>query len=150
VSLEDYLSVTGQSQEDFLDDLRRQADRSLRTRIVLDAVASKEEMEVEPSELAATIEVLARSSDQPDQVRKALSERSRALSVAGDILRNKALEVVVAAARAVDNDGNPVDLDLGDPGIGTELDSDEVEAQLVEAEEFEAEIVDAEIIDEEN
>jgi trigger factor len=150
VTLEDYLSVTGQSQEDFLDDLRRQADRTLRTRIVLDAVANKEEMEVEPSELAATIEVLARSSDQPDQVRKALSERSRALSVRGDILRNKALEVVVAAARAVDNDGNPVDLDLGDPGIGTEIASDEVEAQLVEAEEFEAEVVDAEIIDEEN
>jgi trigger factor len=150
VTLEDYLSVTGQSQEDFLDDLRRQADRTLRTRIVLDAVANKEEMEVEPSELAATIEVLARSSDQPDQVRKALSEPSRALSVRGDILRNKALEVVVAAARAVDNDGNPVDLDLGDPGIGTEIASDEVEAQLVEAEEFEAEVVDAEIIDEEN
>ncbi len=149
VTLEDYLSVTGQSEDDFLEDLRRQADRSLRTRIVLDAVANKEELEVAPSELAATIEVLARSSDQPDQVRKALSERSRALSVVGDILRNKALEVVVGAARAVDSDGNPVDLDLGDPGIGTDLASDEVEAQVVEAEEFEAEVVDAEIIDEE-
>jgi hypothetical protein len=77
------------------------------------------------------------------------------LTVVGDILRNKALEVVVAAARAVDKDGNPVDLDLRDPGIGADIASDEVEAQVVdaeefEAEEFEAEVVDAEIIDEES
>ncbi|MEX0945910.1 MAG: trigger factor, partial [Acidimicrobiia bacterium] len=39
VTLEDYLSVTGQSQEDLHHHLPRQADRSLRTRIVLDAVA---------------------------------------------------------------------------------------------------------------
>jgi trigger factor len=150
ISLEDYLGVTGQSQEAFLEDLRKQADRNLRTRIVLEAVANQEEMEVAPEELAATIEMLARSSEQPDQVRKALSDRSRALSVVGDILRNKALEVVVAAARAVDKDGNPVDLDLRDPGIGADIASDEVEAQVVDAEEFEAEVVDAEIIDEES
>jgi hypothetical protein len=58
--------------------------------------------------------------------------------------------VVVAAARAVDKDGNPVDLDLRDPGIGADIASDEVEAQVVDAEEFEAEVVDAEIIDEES
>jgi trigger factor len=155
ISLEDYLGVTGQTQEAFLDDLRKQADRNLRTRIVLEAVANQEEMEVAPEELSATIELLARSSEQPDQVRRALSERSRALTVVGDILRNKALEVVVAAARAVDKDGNPVDLDLRDPGIGADIASDEVEAQVVdaeefEAEEFEAEVVDAEIIDEES
>lgn len=150
ISLEDYLGVTGQTQEAFLDDLRKQADRNLRTRIVLEAVANQEEMEVGPEELAATIEMLARSSEQPDQVRQAFSERSRALSVVGDILRNKALEAVVAAARAVDKDGNPVDLDLGDPGIGTDIAINEVEAQVVEAEEFEAEVVDAEIIDEES
>jgi trigger factor len=150
ISLEDYLGVTGQTQEAFLDDLRKQAERNLRTRIVLEAVANQEEMQVAPEELAATIEMLARSSEQPDQVRKALSDRSRALSVVGDILRNKALEVVVAAARAVDKDGNPVDLDLRDPGIGADIASDEVEAQVVDAEEFEAEVVDAEIIDEES
>src|SRR5690606_25242151 len=42
LDLEDYFNASGQSQEAFLDDLREQAQLSLRNRLVLDAVIEAE------------------------------------------------------------------------------------------------------------
>jgi trigger factor len=149
ISLQDYLSVTGLGEKEFLDDLRNQSERNLRTQVVLETVARQEELKVEPEEVAATIEALAQSSDRPDDIRRAFQDQVRVLSLASDILRNKAIEVVVAAARAVDDGGNQVDLALDESIIEIDDQSGVVEAQLVEGDEVEAELVEAEIVDEE-
>jgi trigger factor len=155
ISIEDYLRASGVGQEQFLDDLRSQADRSLRTRLVLEAVAKAEGLEVTPEELAGTIDAVARSSEKPKEVYEAFSKSSRALSLAGDILRNKALDAIISFARPVDSDGDPIDLGPKDQGIEegwlSELSEvEEVEAEVVEAEVVEAGVVEAEIVGQEN
>jgi hypothetical protein len=77
-------------------------------------------------------------SDNPEEVYKSMSEGARALSFAGDILRNKALEAVIAGAKTVDAEGNPVEL-------GTEIAET---AEAVEALPVEEEVVEAEIVEE--
>jgi O-acetyl-ADP-ribose deacetylase (regulator of RNase III) len=47
------------------------------------------------------------------------------LALAGDILRNRAMDAILSAANPVDEDGNPVEL---------KLKATEVEAEIVEAE----------------
>ena len=136
ITLADYFEATGINQEAFIEDLRQQADRSLRTRLVLEAVAKAEDIKVTSEEVAATIEALARSSENPKEVFDAFTNSPRALSLAGDILRNKAVEAVIAAAKAVDSEGNPVDLSI---------DEDSLDLQE-SAQEFDA--VEAEIVDE--
>ena len=74
---------------------------------------------------------------------EAMREESRVLSLAGDILRSKALEAVVAGVKAVDSEGNPVEL-------GTEIAPEEIGVEVVEALLPEdEEVVEAEIVDEE-
>jgi hypothetical protein len=46
------------------------------------------------------------------------------LALAGDILRNRAMDVILSAATPVDEDGNPVDL---------KVEVTDVEAEIVEA-----------------
>jgi trigger factor len=158
VSLDDYFAATGITPDEFLEDVRQQADRALRTRLVLEAVAKAEEIKVTSEEVAGTIELIARASSDPEKARRALMEQPRALSIAGDILRNKALAAAAAGARPVDAEGNPVELVMTEstevleqiPGV---LDTPEVEAELVEGwteqPVVEAEVVEAEIVDEE-
>ncbi len=166
IDYEDYLSIMGLSAEEFAADLRRQAERSLGTRIVLEAVARREELQIAPEEVATAIELMARSADRPEEVRQAFQDQVKLLSLASDILRTKAMEVVVAAAKAVDEAGNPVDLTLSEStvdGTSGEFEAKPVagqpvadqpggfqlgSAQIVEAE-VEAEVVEAEVVDEE-
>jgi len=163
VSLSDYFEATGIDQDAFVEDLRQQADRSIRTRLVLEAVAKAEDIQVTSEEVAATIDALARSSENAKEVYDAFTNTPRALSLAGDILRNKAVEAVIAAARAVDGDGRPVELSIDEepsnsPGIGQEVNF--VEAEIVEpgpgsdqgpeTRLSDAQVFEAEIVDEEN
>ena len=50
--------------------------------------------------------------------------------MAGDILRNRALDAILSAANPVDEDGNPIDLKMN----VTEVEAEIVEAEIVEAE----------------
>ena len=172
ITLADYFEATGIDQDAFLSDLRQQADRAIKTRLVLEAVAKAEDIKVTQEEVAATIEVLARSSENAQEVYDAFASGPRALSLAGDILRNKAVEAVIAEARAVDSEGNAVDLSIEDEpleSLGNGQDDNTVEAEIIdpgsgadhpegqvadgqvpEGQEPEGEIFEAEIVDEEN
>ncbi len=48
ITLADYFEATGIDQDTFLADLRQQADRAIRTRLVLEAVAKAEDIKVTP------------------------------------------------------------------------------------------------------
>ena len=135
ITMADYFEATGIDQEAFIEDLREQAHRSIRTRLVLEAVIKAEDIKVSPEEVAATIEAMARSSENAQEVLDAFADSPRALSLAGDILRNKAVEAVIAAARAVDSEGNPVELPT-DPGAldvaGNGEEVNAVEAEVID------------------
>jgi len=128
LELEDYFQASGITQEAFLDDLREQAELSLRNRLVLDAVIEAEGIEVTPEEVSTALQSLAARSGDPAAYLKAFRESGQELALASDILRNRALNAILSNANPVDEDGNPVDLSSK---------VDEVEAEIVDDDEVE-------------
>lgn len=111
LDLATYLQVTGQEQEQFADGLREDATRAISTRLLLDAVAEAEGLEVSAEEIIGAVEALAAQSGRPsEEVRSALAASGQEQSLAGDILRRKALDRLLERARAVDPDGNEIEL----------------------------------------
>ena len=111
ISIADYLRVTGQDQEVFVDDLRNQADRNVRTDLLLDAVAEAAGFEVTPEELDEVVTVLAKQADRDlDEYRAEFAESVQEKAVMGDILKRKALEVLLESAVPVDESGNRIEL----------------------------------------
>ena len=144
ISLEDYFRVTGIQQEGFISDLESQAERSLKTRLLLEAVIDDEGLEVGEEELGSVIEMVVASSEDPERIRLALRDDLQRKNLAGDILRNKALEAIVNGARPVDEEGNEVDLTIAPP-VTTQV----VEAETMDADPtdvVEAQVVEAEVI----
>jgi trigger factor len=136
LTLDDYFSATGLTQDQFLDDLRQQADRALRNQLVLEAVAQDADIEITPEEVSSVIQSLAARSEDPVAYLQAFRQSGRELAVAGDILRNRALDAILSSAKPVDEDGNPVEL---------KSNMAEVEAEVVEAEPIEG-VIEGEVV----
>ena len=139
LTLDDYFQTSGISQEIFLADLRLQAELSIGNRLVLEAVAEAEEIDITEDDLSAALQSLAAQSDDPVAYLQAFRESGQELVLASDILRNRALDAILSNATPVDEDGNPVDLSLEVP---------EVEAEVIADQAVEAEVV-AEVVEEE-
>lgn len=125
-----YLQITGQDQQAFLDDLRGGAERSLKSRVLLEAVAAEAGIEVDGDEIEAAIADMAQSSGRDvDEIRSMLGASGQDSILTSDILRRKALDRVLEAATPVDGDGNPVELTLAiDEDDDDEDGSDEEDA----------------------
>jgi len=107
ISLPDYLRVTGQDQEAFVADLRSQANRNVRTDILLNAVAESEGIVVTEEELVDAMGSLAQQAGRdPEEFRTEFGEQENA--VRGDILRRKALETLANAAVPIDENGSRI------------------------------------------
>ena len=130
LTLDDYFQASGIDQEQFLDDLRQQAEMSMRNQLVLEAVAKDAGIDVTPEDVSAVIQNAAARSGDPVAYLQAFRQSGRELAVAGDILRNRALDAILSAANPVDEDGNPIDLKMN----VTEVEAEIVEAEIVEAE----------------
>ena len=142
LTLDDYFSTTGQDQDEFLDDLRSQAELSLRNQLVLEAVAEEEGIDVSDDDISNVVQAYAAQSEDPVAYIRAFQQSGQELALAGDILRNRALDAILTNANPVDEDGNPVDLSLK----VSEVEAEEVEAEVVEGEIVEGEIVEGEVI----
>ncbi len=111
ISINDYLQVTGQDQQVFVDDLRNQADRRVRTDLLLEAVATEAGLEVSSDELDEVVEALADQADEDvEKYRAEFTESVREKAVMGDILKRKALDVLLESVVPVDESGNIIDL----------------------------------------
>jgi len=133
LTLDDYFQASGITQEVFLQDLRSQADLSLRNRLVLEAVIEAEGIELSPDDLSNTLQALAAQSEDPVAYLKAFRESGQELALASDILRNRALEAILSNATPVDEEGNPVDLSVNVNEVEAEL----IDEDVVSAEEEE-------------
>jgi len=111
ISIADYLRVTGQDQQVFVDDLRNQADRNVRTDLLLEAVAGAAGLEVSEEELDEVVTALAgQAGKDVEEYRVEFTESTREKAVMGDILKRKALDVLLESAVPVDESGNRIDL----------------------------------------
>ena len=106
-----YLRMVGQDEQQFVAELRERATRTLRTRILLDSVVAIEGLELADGELDDAVVKMAGDVNQDaEALKSALEESGRVQVLAGDILRRKALDRIVASAVAVDDEGRHIDL----------------------------------------
>ena len=102
VSLEDALEQQGWDQARFEEDAREHAIRAIKADLILESVSRAEELEVTPEELAAEINnVAAALGRDPKSTAKALNETGQVVSLASDIIRSKALDLMVEHAEVV-------------------------------------------------
>lgn len=134
LTLQDYFQASGIAQDAFIDDLRAQAELSLRNRLIIEGVIAAEEIEIGEEDLSSALQGLAARSEDPVAFLKAFREGGQELALASDILRSRALDVILSNANAVDEDGNPVDLSLNVSEVEAEVVADDVEAGVVLAE----------------
>ena len=116
MTIPQYLSATGQDQQEFVDGVRAGATEAVRADLALRAVIAQEEIAATDDELDAEVERIAQQmGEKPAKVRKDLDKRGVTEAVRSDIARGKALAFLMDHAEVVDADGNTVDLSLPQP-----------------------------------
>jgi trigger factor len=133
----EFLESEGRSREQFDTETRTEAEKSVRTRLVLDALADAEQVSVNDQELTERIVYQAQQYRmQPEEFVRRIQEAGQLGAIYADVRRTKALITAVRAATVTDASGAAVDLSdlLGD-------DSDDVQVTEVPGEVVETEAV---------
>jgi trigger factor len=99
VGLEEMLQEQGWDEDRLREDSRAHAERAIKADLVLEGVARAESFEVTAEEIGAEIAVLARAyGREPKDVAKSLERSGQVVTLAGDIIRSKALDLMVEHA----------------------------------------------------
>jgi trigger factor len=134
-SLDDYLQSAGRTPAEFEADVERDAQRAVKTGFVLDQLAQQENLGVDAAEMTAFVtEQARRMRVDPDQLARQLADSGQLGSVASEVLRGKALDIIARRAKVTDEAGREVDLQ---PPAGQD-EADQDEADQDEADQDEA------------
>jgi trigger factor len=108
MTLEQVLEAQGWDELRFRSDARAHAVRAIKADLVLEAVARQEDIEVTREDLDREIRSLAEATGrEPKDVARILEKSGQVASLAGDIIRSKALDLLVESAE-VSTEGAPV------------------------------------------
>jgi trigger factor len=106
-----YLESVGKSADELAAEIERDAQRAIRANFVLDKFAAQEELGVEDAELTAfVVQQAQRMGVTPDQLAVHLRDTGQLPSAVSDVLRSKALDLIVKRAAIKDSSGRVVDL----------------------------------------
>ncbi|BDT85759.1 trigger factor [Nocardia cyriacigeorgica] len=104
------LEAQGSSREEFDKDTKEAAEKSVKTQLLLDAIAEAEGTQVGQEELTERILFQAqRYGMSPEQFIQQVQQAGQLGAVFADVRRGKALAGVVGKATVTDSDGNTVD-----------------------------------------
>jgi trigger factor len=107
-----YLELSGQSQEDIVLALRSEATRASKLDLALRAIAEGEALEVGDDEVDAELAKVADQFERPvDEIRADFVGGGRMPALRSNLLKSKALEWVTERTNLVDEDGQPVSPD---------------------------------------
>jgi trigger factor len=107
MTLEQVLESQGWDELRFRSDARSHAIRAIKADLVLEAVARQEGLSVTTEELQGAINDLAQGLGRdPKEIAKALERSGQVTSLAGDIIRSKALDLLVEQAAGVKTEGS--------------------------------------------
>ncbi|MGY0497226.1 trigger factor [Nocardia sp. FBN12] len=116
--LAEALEAQGSSREEFDKDTQEAAEKSVKTQLLLDAIAEAENTQVGQQELTERILFQAqRYGMSPEQFIQQVQQAGQLGAVFADVRRGKALAGVVGQVKVTDSDGNVVDTTemFGDP-----------------------------------
>jgi trigger factor len=103
VSLDQVLEASGVDQLEFRSDARGHALRAIKADLALEAVARAEGIRVSDEDIDAAVrEIAAQLGRDHKDVRKSLDRTGQITSLAGDIIRDRALNLVVESAEVVE------------------------------------------------
>jgi trigger factor len=112
MSKEDFLAAEGQSEQDFEADIDKRTREALTAQFVLDKIVTKENLSVNEQELTAHIvRTAARYGVAPDQFAQQVVQSGQVPSLVSEVVRGKALALVLERAKVTDASGRPVDLE---------------------------------------
>jgi trigger factor len=129
-SLDGYLEMTSQTEEQFEADIEQRARRAVKVTLVLDQLARTEKLGVDPAELSAYV---TRQAEQmgvpPDRLAQQLADNNQLSFAAAEVLRGKAMNVIAERVKVTDKSGNPVDITaaLSTPAVAAAEDAGEEE-----------------------
>jgi len=112
LDLDSYLSSEEKSKEEFDAEVRDNAETAVKTQLILDAIADKEELGVSDAEL--TERVIAQAQQygvSPQEFAQQLTQGGNLPALVADVRRSKALATVLERARVTDASGRSVDLE---------------------------------------
>ena len=99
IGLEKMLELQGWDEDRLREDSRDHAIRAIKSDLVLEAIARSASLEVTAEEIGAEIAVLAQAYGRdPKAVAKDLERTGQVVTLAGDIIRSKALDLLVERA----------------------------------------------------
>ena len=111
ITLEKYLEDEGQTEEEFEADLERRVRDAVVAQLLLDEVATKEELGVEQDELQQHLIMRAQQSgEDPQKFINHMLEHNHLPEMVQEIRRGKALARLVESATVTDASGNVVEL----------------------------------------
>ena len=119
MTLDQYLKAQNLTEGQIEADLRNQADRNVRAQLILEEIGRREGFQVSEDELREEVRYHAETlRTDPAQLAKELGERGRLMAIAGDIIRRKALNLLVERAEVKDEDSTG---DEQSPGSSSDL-----------------------------
>lgn len=96
MTFDEYMSYLNQTPEQMRESMKGDAEKRVKTRLVLEALAEKEGIKVTEEEIEEEIKLIAeRAQKTPDEVRKILEERNDLGLLAYDVLLRKAYYYLV-------------------------------------------------------
>jgi trigger factor len=110
-AFDEFLKRQGQTREEFTDQLRESARKSVKAQFLLDAIADADQVEVGEAELTEyLVRQAGRYNMAPQEFANQLVEAGNLPALMADVRRNKALATVLQEANITDASGRPVDL----------------------------------------
>jgi len=110
MSLDQMLELQGWDRDRLAEDSRDHAIRAIKADLVLEAVARAEDIQISAEEIGAEIGSLAQAYDRdPKELAKQLDRTGQIVTLAGDIIRSKALDLLVEHADITDESPEPGD-----------------------------------------
>ncbi len=137
---EQYLSDEEKTEEEFDAEVADAARLAVKGGFVLDQLAVQEELNVENEELSEYVVSQAMQMGvQPQQLADYLTQNNQRPAIVSEVLRNKALNLVVEHATVKDESGNVIDVDA----VQRELSGETVRAEDGESAESAGDSADA-------
>jgi trigger factor len=144
ITKEIYLETEGKTVEEFDAENRADSEKAVKSQLVLDALAEKEELDVEQEELTEHLVRRAQQSGmQPQEFANQIMQGGQIGVLFGEVRRGKALAQLMESAKITDASGNVVDLselDEEDEEDEEVAEIDDEAAAIAEEEAFQAQV----------
>ncbi|RAV08778.1 trigger factor [Mycolicibacterium sp. GF69] len=104
------LEAQGSSREEFDADNRSNAEKAVKTQLLVDAVADKLDVQVGQNDISERLVMMSQQYGlQPQQLLQSLQQNNQLPALFADVRRGVALAAIVEGVTVTDSDGNVVD-----------------------------------------